>query len=224
MSKTRADLPYSQPVQVFSIKSDTNVILRPDAETRDRIARFAGLHALPAFKAEMVLKPRHDGSVVVAGTLEADVEPVCVVSLEPFADHVSELIDATFSSEDVIARLVEKLAAEDDEDSEGTPELPDPIVNGAIDPAALGRVPDPRARSLPAQTRCRFRRDEGGGGGDFAFCSTEGAEAPGQGRVTLSLPACQRAPTGLIEPSGFASSKTGENRIGQCGSVLSRGV
>lgn len=137
MSKTRADLPYSQPVQVFSIKSDTNVILRPDAETRDRIARFAGLHALPAFKAEMVLKPRHDGSVVVTGKLEADVEPVCVVSLEPFADHVSELIDATFSPEDVIARLVEKLAVEDDEDSEGTPELPDPIVNGAIDPAAL---------------------------------------------------------------------------------------
>jgi hypothetical protein len=137
MSKVRTELPYSQPVPVFSIKSDTNVILRPDAGIRDRIARFAGLHALPAFRAEMVLKPRHDGSVVVTGTLEADVEPICVVSLEPFADHVSEVIEATFSPDDVIARLVENLAAEDDEDSEGTPELPDPIVNGTIDPAAL---------------------------------------------------------------------------------------
>lgn len=137
MNKIRTELPYSQPVQVFSIKSDTNVILRPDAETRDRIARFAGLHALPAFKAEMLLKPRHDGSVQVTGHIEADVEPICVVSLEPFADHVSEPIEATFSPDDVIARLVENLAAEDDEDSEGTPELPDPFVNGAIDPAAL---------------------------------------------------------------------------------------
>ncbi|MBN8532522.1 MAG: DUF177 domain-containing protein [Rhizobiales bacterium] len=137
MSKVRAELPYSQPVQVFSIKSDTNLILRPDAETRDRIARFAGLHALPAFKAEMLLKPRHDGSVQVTGQLEADVEPICVVSLEPFADHVSEAIEATFSPDHVIAKLLENLAAEDDEDSEGTPELPDPIVNGSIDPAAL---------------------------------------------------------------------------------------
>lgn len=137
MSHPRAELPYSQPVQVFSVKSDTNLILRPDAETRARIARFAGLHALPAFKAEMLMKPRHDGSVQVTGQLEADVEPICVVSLEPFADHVSEAIEATFSPDDVIAKLVENLTAEDDEGSEGTPELPDPIVNGAIDPAAL---------------------------------------------------------------------------------------
>jgi hypothetical protein len=137
MTKSQAELPYSQLVQVYSIKSDTNLILRPDEETRARIARFAGLHALPAFKAEMVLKPRHDGSVDVRGRLEADVEPICVVTLEPFADHVSEEIEATFAPDDVIARLVENLAAEDDEDSEGTPELPDPIVNGAIDPAAL---------------------------------------------------------------------------------------
>ncbi|MGL5447620.1 MAG: YceD family protein [Rhabdaerophilum sp.] len=137
MSQSRDELPYSQLVQVYSIKSDTNLILRPDDETRVRIAHFAGLHSLKTFKAELLMKPRHDGSVLVTGTLEADVEPICVVTLEPFADHVSEEIEATFAPEDVIARLIEKLAAEDDEDSEGTPELPDPIVNGAIDPAAL---------------------------------------------------------------------------------------
>lgn len=137
MIKPDAPLPYTQPVQVFSIKSDTNLILRPDEETRARIARFAGLKALPAFKVEMLLKPRHDGSIFVTGNLKADVEPICVVTLEPFSDHVSEDIEATFAPEDVIARLIEKLAVEDDEDSEGTPELPDPIVNGAIDPAAL---------------------------------------------------------------------------------------
>jgi uncharacterized metal-binding protein YceD (DUF177 family) len=137
MSKPGPELPYTEPVSVMSLKGDTTLILRPNADVRTKIAHFAGLNSLASFVAELKLKPKHDGSVLVTGHLEAEVEPICVVTLEPFADHVSEEIEATFAPEDVIARLVEKLAAEDDEDSEGTPELPDAIVNGAIDPAAL---------------------------------------------------------------------------------------
>lgn len=137
MSVADTGLPYSEPLGVAAIQSETTLVLRPDAVIRARIAQFAGLHALPAFRAEMLLKPRADGSIQVTGRLEAEVEPICVVTLEPFAASVREVIEAVFAPAEIIARMIENFAPEDDEDSTGTPELPDPIVDGCIDPAAL---------------------------------------------------------------------------------------
>ncbi len=51
---------------------------------------------------------------------------------------MSEPVEATFSPPEVLARLAENLAEEDEEAlTDGSPELPDEIVNGHIDPAAL---------------------------------------------------------------------------------------
>ncbi len=143
MSKSRAPaklpaLPYTEPLSVMTLKGETHLVLKPDAETRARIAKFAGLHALDRFEANLTLRPKHDGSVEITGEVRADTQPICVVTLEPFADHVSEPVEATFSPPEVLARLAER-EAEEDEDAlaDGSPELPDEIVNGHIDPAAL---------------------------------------------------------------------------------------
>ncbi|MCU0818658.1 MAG: DUF177 domain-containing protein [Beijerinckiaceae bacterium] len=143
MSKSKAPaklpaLPYTEPLSVMTLKGETHLVLKPDAEIRARIAKFAGLHALDSFVANLILRPKHDGSVEITGQVEADTQPICVVTLEPFADHVSEPVEALFSPPEVLARLVEELE-EEDEDApiDGSPELPDEIVNGQIDPAAL---------------------------------------------------------------------------------------
>lgn len=143
MSKAKSpaklpDLPYTEPLSVMSLKGETHLVLKPDAETRARIAGFAGLHALDSFEANLTLQPKHDGSVVITGRVEARTQPICVVTLEPFADRISEPVEATFAPPEVLARLIER-EAEEDEDAlaDGSPELPDEIVNGQIDPAAL---------------------------------------------------------------------------------------
>jgi len=131
-------LPYTEPLSVMTLKGETHLVLKPDAETRARIAQFAGLHALDRFEAHLTLHPRHDGSVEVSGRVDAETQPICVVTLEPFADRVSEPVEATFAPPEVLARLAER-EVEEDEDAlaDGSPELPDAIVNGHIDPAAL---------------------------------------------------------------------------------------
>lgn len=138
MSQVASGLPYSEPVFVQSLKGETRLALRPDATVRAAIARFCALHALDSFEADLILKPRADGSVVVTGDVRAETQPICVVTLEPFADRVAEEVDATYVTEDVLAELLAK-EVEDNPDaaSAGTPDLPDAIIDGQIDPAAL---------------------------------------------------------------------------------------
>jgi uncharacterized metal-binding protein YceD (DUF177 family) len=139
MVRKNKELPYSQPIAVATLRGENRLVLEPNAEIRQRIARFAGLHAVNRFRAELVLTLRNDGQVIARGHLDADVEPICVLSLEPFADQVSEPIEATFAPPDIIEKLAERITAEDDGmgDEAGSPDLPDPIVNGAVDAAAL---------------------------------------------------------------------------------------
>ncbi|CAN1514261.1 hypothetical protein MCEMSEM23_00882 [Rhabdaerophilaceae bacterium] len=138
MNRSRAGLPYTAPVLVQSLKGETRLSLRPDEVTRAEIARFCSLHALDNFEADLVLTPRADGSVVVTGHVHANTQPICIVSLEPFHDEVSEDIEATYVTPDFLADLLAK-EVEDNPDaaSAGTPDLPDPIIDGQIDPAAL---------------------------------------------------------------------------------------
>jgi hypothetical protein len=131
-------LPWSEPLSVMTLKGETHLVLKPDAGTRARIAAFAGLHALDSFEAHLTLRPKHDGSVEVTGQVEAATQPICVVTLEPFESSVSEPVEATFAPPEVLARLAESQAEEDDDAAvDGSPEWPDEIVNGHIDPAAL---------------------------------------------------------------------------------------
>jgi hypothetical protein len=64
------------------------------------------------------------------------VEQTCVVSLDPVENDVEELIDVTFAPPDQISAMPKSVQKEQGDDAE-IPDLPEPIVNGAID---LGKL------------------------------------------------------------------------------------
>lgn len=131
--KPPASLPFSHMVEIAHLHAPLAIRLVPDEASRAAIARFAGLEAVRNFVAELDVAPMPDGSIRVTGRLEADVRPVCVVSLEAFDERIDAPIEAQFASADVAAKLAR--AAEEAEDESF--ELPDEILDGRIDLGAL---------------------------------------------------------------------------------------
>jgi uncharacterized metal-binding protein YceD (DUF177 family) len=130
---TKGDaLPFSRLLQLVALHGPYEATLEPDEAERAAIARLGSLHSVHAFKARVLVTPRADGTIRVTGVLKAAVEPVCVVSLEPFAQAIDEEIEAVFAEPDVITRL-EKRAAE----AELEFDPPDEIEGGIIDIGAL---------------------------------------------------------------------------------------
>jgi hypothetical protein len=106
--------------------------------------------------------PEAGGRVHVAGTVRARVEQTCVVSLDPVENDVEELIDVTFAPPDQISAMPKSVQKEQGDDAE-IPDLPEPIVNGAIDLetrngiSGLGIDPYHASQGLLLQRRRRRR-------------------------------------------------------------------
>ena len=135
MSKKKLpDLPWTQPLAVATLNGVAHQHLVPDAVIRAAIARFSALHALDALDATLSLAPRSDGLIRITGSLEAKVQPICVVTLEPFEQTIRTDIEASFAPAAVIAKMAKRIL---DEKIENPEDLPDEIQDGQIDPAAL---------------------------------------------------------------------------------------
>ncbi len=105
--------------------------LVPDAAVRKELAMHAGIVAIPKLTAKLKVLPQGKAGAVVEGSLQATVTQTCVVTLEPFDNHIDETISLVFEPEEAIAArgpLTEVIAGEDP---------PEPIVDGAIDLAAV---------------------------------------------------------------------------------------
>lgn len=126
-------LPYSHPLDVGLVHSATHIRLVPDEGARKAIAKDYGLHAVNHFEALLEVNPLANGVFRIAGQIKAQVQPVCVVSLDPFDQEIDETVTVDFAPEDVISRLTKRAEENDVEDFEP----PDPIVDGGID---LGQV------------------------------------------------------------------------------------
>jgi cytochrome b pre-mRNA-processing protein 3 len=127
--KSRAG-PWRVPVALEDVaETGERFDLTADADTRDAVARMAGLNDLPRLQASFDVR-RHDGGLRVTGHVSATVGQVCVVTLEVLANEVEEDIDLLF---------VPKLAA----GRNGKTEAPqnwdeaEPLVGGQIDLGAL---------------------------------------------------------------------------------------
>lgn len=131
--KPPASLPYSHMVEIAHLHTPLALRLVPDEAGCAAIAQFAGLEAVRTFAAALDVVPMADGSVRVSGRLEADVRPVCVLTLEAFDEHVETPIEADFASADVAAKLARAAEAAEDENFEP----PDEILDGRIDLGAL---------------------------------------------------------------------------------------
>lgn len=127
------DLPFSHPVPVATLHGETHLVLRPDEAARARIAAMLGLHAVDAFEAVLAITQANNGRVDVEGTLKARVQPVCVVSLEPFPQEIEAPVTIQFAPEGLIERMTKRAAEEENEEFES----PDLIVDGQIDFGAV---------------------------------------------------------------------------------------
>ena len=130
MSSTRS--PLSRPVAVTDIPED-GLDMRVEASEAERraLAEDFEIAAVHRLEGAFALR-RVTGGVKVSGTVSAEVEQTCVVTLEPVVNQLSEPVDLMFS-EDVPASAEQR----DEAVRLGEREPPEPIVNGRID---LGTV------------------------------------------------------------------------------------
>jgi hypothetical protein len=104
--------------------------LEPDAEQRAAIARQLSLKGLPAFKADVTVKPWLDGAEL-SGRFDAVVEQICGVSLDPFEQPLRGDIDVR-----VVPAGSPHAATSDGGDLEldpDAPDAPDVLDGDAID-------------------------------------------------------------------------------------------
>jgi uncharacterized metal-binding protein YceD (DUF177 family) len=122
--------PWSVPLRLDDVpETGLGLHLAADEATRERIARFAGLQALPRLEADFVMTRRGRG-LRVAGEVSATVGQTCVVTLDPMENEVVEAVDLGF-------------APAADEDVEGSArneaeaDRPEPLRHGCVDLGAI---------------------------------------------------------------------------------------
>lgn len=115
-------------------------------EEREALARRFDLPAIPRLAATFRATPWRRGGLLLQGLVEAEVEQICVVTLEPFVSHLREPVERYYLAETSPGRhpTVVSLESLDEDD-------PDTIEGGAIDlgeltaeTLALGLDPYPR--------------------------------------------------------------------------------
>lgn len=121
------EIEFSRPLAIDKIPANgfEQTLEAKDKERLSLAERF-GLIELPSLTAELKVHPAGlDQTVLVTGSLKADVIQQCVVTLEPLPAHVESFIDVTFMPEAEIGGG----AGPADADSEDI----EVIVDGAID-------------------------------------------------------------------------------------------
>lgn len=112
----------SRPIVVAALKpaGETRRVTAT-AEEAAALARRLGVEAVRDFAAEVTLKPRAKGQVVLRGWLRATVGRLCVVTLEPLDEVVDERLAATFlpAERATGAELSFEAEGEDEEPYEG---------------------------------------------------------------------------------------------------------
>lgn len=169
---------FSRPLLVERIPpAGAEESIEAEAEERRALARRFGLPAIHSLSGRFTARPWRRGGVEVRGHVEAEIEQVSVISLEPFVAHISEAVSRYYQAETAAGHrpaVVSLEALEDDE--------PDVIAGGAIDlgelaaeTLALALDPYPRR---PGEV---FSPDQGMAGQDKA-------ESPFQVLVRLKKP------------------------------------
>lgn len=131
---------FSRPLVLDRLGERDSVEVVANEPERRAVAARLGLPAVPALRCRFALRRGADGCVHAAGRLEARVEQVCVVSLEPFEHAVQEAFRACF---------VPAGSERDDIDPAAEDELPyaDGVLDlgeAAVEQLALALDPFPR--------------------------------------------------------------------------------
>ena len=144
---------FSYLIKAGQIKDQPQEYRLAATETqRQALAERFGLEAIARLEGHFRLKHERGGVIAALLTLRATVTQICVVTLEPFAEHIEEEADLRF----VPAALSHRAKDESDDEEDVTPESfdsPDEIFfeNDQVDlgaalseQLALGLNPYPR--------------------------------------------------------------------------------
>lgn len=155
---------FSRPVQVDRIgREGLNLDIEAKPDERAALARRFGLLSLASLTARCRLRPVAGGMIELTGTLAADLEQECVVTLEPVPAHIEDSFDARYALDLTRFRAAE---AEELIDMEAE-DPPEAIDAGTIDlgeavaqQLAVALDPFPRAPGVV------FSGDEAGEAGE----------------------------------------------------------
>jgi hypothetical protein len=96
MSEASPSEFYRPVVTTRLPREGTQLDLAADAGERAALARRFQLLALHRLEAQFTVEPWRRGGVRVRGSLVADLEQQCVVTLEPIGQHVEEAIERLY--------------------------------------------------------------------------------------------------------------------------------
>jgi uncharacterized metal-binding protein YceD (DUF177 family) len=126
-------------VSVDGLKASGQVIdVIPDETERENLARFLGLASIERLRGRYKVT-RNGDRASLKGEIEAELHPVCIVTLEPFPFRLREPVSLKFATAADIEKMAARLMAKAEEgeidlspllDSEDLPEV---IVDGTID-------------------------------------------------------------------------------------------
>ena len=118
-------LPFSEIIRLNEIGSGLSRQLRPDGETRMKIARALDLASLDAFEAEVQVAPARAGWTL-SGRVTADAVQTCGLTLEPLPVRIDERFEIALVEADEPVEGEELEITLDDN-------APDVVEDGRID-------------------------------------------------------------------------------------------
>jgi uncharacterized metal-binding protein YceD (DUF177 family) len=122
-----ADDVWTVPVQLAEVpETGLHVELEASEAVRVGLAELAGLRAIAGLMASFDVTHRGAG-LHVQGQVNAQVEQICVVTLEPVENVIDEEVDLLFMPS----------VAEPRAEGETDDDLPEPLVDGRIDLGAI---------------------------------------------------------------------------------------
>jgi hypothetical protein len=127
------DIAWSHPITVATLPSTSRLVLEADHEARARIAKSLGLHAVDGLAARLEIDVAENGLISIGGRIEAAIQPICVVTLDPFPQAIDEPVAIRFAPAGLIDKMTKRAEADEIEDFEP----PDEIVDGSIDLGVL---------------------------------------------------------------------------------------
>jgi len=135
-SERRSGRSWNVPLALGDVpEAGRHLDLVADSKTRAAVAEHAGLVALPRLEASFDVAPHGRGGLRVIGRVSATVGQTCVVTLEPLANEVHELVDLVFLPAAAVTPAADhEASAPIDAEAEDEPEV---LVDGTIDLGAI---------------------------------------------------------------------------------------
>ena len=133
-----ATLSWRVPVSITEVPpAGRRIELKPDAATREAIAKAAEVVAVSRLESSFDLALHGSDSLRVTGRVTATVEQNCVVTLEPLSNEIDEEVDLLFTPPRDLPKPAEPV--DDSGEAAGSPavDAPEELINGTVDLAAV---------------------------------------------------------------------------------------